>query len=204
MFSIRGSWGLPCSKSFCSAKHRNPLVPRKTELQTHAQKFSIIPNLSFWSPRRLHKQVSILRFSLPGVGTCGLQCCHCLLQLLSLPGLGYIARLLQQVVQGAPSGTPVPKAAHAPGAKELSRPVCKESRAYVLCSTGLQHPTSPPLVRWTFSGRPAPDYASSAKQEPWLGSRLMGSHKLSTSNSNWGSGARSQEERRAPFCMCFV
>lgn len=28
-FSFSGSWGLPCSKSFSSAKHRNPRVPRK-------------------------------------------------------------------------------------------------------------------------------------------------------------------------------
>lgn len=41
---IWGEGGLPCSKPFSSAKHRNPLAPKETEIHIHAQRWvSISP-----------------------------------------------------------------------------------------------------------------------------------------------------------------
>ena len=60
---IWGSWGLTCSKPFSSAIHRNPLVSKKTEVQTQAQQCPIVPYLSFWSPWRLHEWVLSLQLS---------------------------------------------------------------------------------------------------------------------------------------------
>ena len=72
-YQIWGAWKNPCSKPTSSAKHRNSLVPRKTEIQTHAQ-FPIIPYWPFSALRSYTNRCpssGSLPLSLSGICTLG-------------------------------------------------------------------------------------------------------------------------------------